>query len=423
MSPPSYPGKSPSPILIIALCRFGEAIAIGMLIPVLPIFLNTLQSPYFQEVVNSLTTQLPLLENVFRGLSEGTAEARTAILFCLSGLAMAFIQIASGRISDWLDMRKALILTGMGLAALGSLYLTVLTQFWQLLVTRILQGVALGLTFPPMMAIIARHSPPGGGGRLLGLYSTIRLIGFGLGPIIGGLVADFGGYQATFMTSAGLLAISVIAVALFVDDPPERGGKKKERGPLPPIQPMFRILGAGIFIMMVGISAVISLFPWYQQEFGATEAQLGFVFSAFIITRGVFQYPLGWLGDRYDKKKVMVAGLLAFIPLVTLQGQISSLSELLILRMGLGVVVAAIGISVSGISAERSVPGNRARVMGINTFSFGLGVAIGPLLTGLVDNHSIAFAIPGGLALAIVLLVLAVVPSDASSKRDGNSAI
>jgi len=420
LSSPNPSSGTPSVVLVIALCRFGEAIAIGMLIPVLPIFLETLQTPYLEDVVRSITPSFPFLGKVLEGLVEGTAEARTALLFCLSGLAMALIQIVSGRVSDWLDLRKSLILTGMGLAALGSLYLTFLTDYWQLVVTRILQGMALGMTFPPMMAIIARHSPRGAGGRLLGLYSTIRLLGFSLGPVIGGLVTGIGGYRTTFQTSAILLVISVVAVMLFVDDPPERRREQKNTGDLPRVQPMFRILGSGIFIMMVGISAVISLFPWYRREFGATEAELGFIFSAFIFTRGLCQYPLGWLGDRFDKKKVLMMGLCAYIPLVLLQGHISSLSELLFLRIGLGVVVAAIGISVNGISAERSVAGNRARVMGINTFSFSLGVAIGPLLTGLVNNQKIAFAIPGGLALLVLLLVAFLVPSDPVVDREGN---
>ncbi|MFQ5654856.1 MAG: MFS transporter, partial [Planctomycetota bacterium] len=106
-----------------------------------------------------------------------------------------------------------------------------------------------------------------------------------------------------------------------------------------------------------------------------------------------------------------------YVPLVALQGFVSSLGQLIALRVGLGVVSAAISASAGGISAERSEPGNRARVMGINTFSFSLGVAVGPLLTGFIPSPALAFAIPSALAVLMFLLVLAMVPPDRIARR------
>ena len=105
-------------------------------------------------------------------------------------------------------------------------------------------------------------------------------------------------------------------------------------------------------------------------------------------------------------------GLAAFVPLVAMQAHVENLTALTWIRAGLGVVSAAISTSVGGISAERSLPGNRARTMGLNTMSFSLGTAVGPSLTGFIDTQSTAFAIPavaGGLLFLTLGLLL---PSD-----------
>ncbi len=398
---------------LISLCRFAEAISVGMLIPILPIFLAELRTPGFDRFAAWAHDEAPGLARAVPTLVTPTEEGRTALLFFLTGLAMAFSQIIAGRLSDRFDVRKPFILIGMLGGALCSMLFAGTETYLGLLCTRVLQGFCLGLTFPPMMAIIARHSPPGRGGRVLGLYSTIRLVGFALGPLVGGVIAEFGGYQSTFYGSAILLLISIGMVARFVSDPregpiPQKGTKRVR--PSVPLQ--FRLLGTSTFLMMVGISAIISLFPAYRREFGAEEWELGLCFSAFIGTRAFLQYPLGWFGDRFDKKRILLVALAAYVPIVFMQGFAVSLNQLIVMRAALGVVSAAISVSVGGISAERSQAGNRARVMGINTLSFSLGTAFGPLLTGFIDDRHAAFGIPAVAALIWVGVIAFAVPSD-----------
>ena len=269
------------------------------------------------------------------------------------------------------------------------------------------------MLFRSMMAIIARNAPDNAGGKVIGTYSTIRLLGFGIGPVLGGFVGDMGGYDLVFIVSGSLLLTSVLLVSIRIHDPKEFPGEiSKEKKDRPPVEPVFRLLALSIFVMMVGISAVISLFPFYEREFAATQSELGMMFAIFVGSRCLFQYPSGWIGDHLDKKWLLMFGLAAFVPLVAMQAHVENLTALTWIRAGLGVVSAAISTSVGGISAERSLPGNRARTMGLNTMSFSLGTAVGPSLTGFIDTQSTAFAIPavaGGLLFLTLGLLL---PSD-----------
>ena len=430
--PPAAPDREPPPpppdedtresiVLLISFCRFAEAIAVGMLVPILPTFLASLPADGSERWSRGLESSAPWLTDWFPALVQPTAESRTALLFFLAGMAMSASQMVAGRLSDRFDRRKIFIVGGMLGGAIGSAAFAWSDNYSDLLTTRLLQTACLGLTFPPMMAIVARHSSPGRGGRMLGLYSTIRLLGFSLGPLIGGLFANYGGYEATFLGSAILLLISIGLVTWLVPDPREGTLSRDERRERPPVPWMFRLLGTSSFLMMVGISAIISLFPAYQEEFGATEFQLSIVFTAFIGTRCLFQYASGWIGDRFDKKRLLLGALAALGPLIALQGMVTSLTQLIVLRAGIGIMSAAMSASIGGISAERSVPGNRARVMGINTMCFTLGVSIGPLLTGFIPDRATAFLIPGVAAWVWVVVIALAIPSDRNFQRRGQS--
>lgn len=388
-------------IIVVAFCRFAEAIAVGMIIPLLPAFLQELSRPTF---------------------SSQTDVELTAILYSTTGFAMAGIQVLSMFVSDIFDRRKPLILIGMLGATICAASFTMITEFRQLFGARVMQGICAGLTFPPLMAIVAYHSPAGKGGRVLGTYSTIRLFGFASGPFLGGVLSDFVEVRTILAISAALLFSSVVAVLFWVPDHAESVAHKEKRRVFPRVHWTFLLLGACLFLKMVGISAVISLFPYYQREWQASLRDLSFMHAAFIVTRCFFQYPMGWLGDIFDKKRVLLLGLAAFVPLVALQGYATSVSELVVLRIGLGVVSATLSACIAGISAERSESGNRASVMGVNTISFSLGVAVGPLLGGFLlieEDPAPAFLLPAIAAIALALVVIVFVPSDKAARKRG----
>ena len=87
------PKRIPRTIWLLASCRFGEAAAIGMLIPTLPLFLGTLPSPAADQVAETLATRFPWLADILPGLATASQEARTAFLFSITGLAMAFVVV------------------------------------------------------------------------------------------------------------------------------------------------------------------------------------------------------------------------------------------------------------------------------------------------------------------------------------------
>lgn len=389
-----------SMIWLISLCRFCEAVAVGMLLPVLPGFIQDLGTGALERWFHP---------HVF------TPEELTAAVFSATGFAMAAVQLLAGRLSDTLDRRKPFIVGGMAGGMVCTLLFLQAGDFTELFALRVLQGICFGFTFPPLMAMVAHHAPPEAGGRVLGLYSTLRLMGFGVGPAVGGWIASEWGRDAMFVACAALLLVSIAMVSWWVPEYRERAPRdpSQPRPPLPPVDPRHYLFGAAVLLMMVGISIMMAFFPTYQRRFGATDADLGLVYAAFVLSRGLCQFPAGAIGDRFDKKRVLMVSLVGFAPLVGLMGFAGSLGHLIALRVGLGVAAAGITSAVAGMAAERSAPGARARTMGINTMAFSLGTAIGPL-GGFLARWSpeAPFVIAGSAGFLMAGAVALWVPSD-----------
>src|SRR6202048_2997590 len=61
----------------------------------------------------------------------------------------------------------------------------------------------------------------------------------------------------------------------------------------------------------MGVGMVGPVRVLYAQAHGASLAIIGAMASAYLISNFLFQYPVGWLADRWGRKQVMIVGLLA----------------------------------------------------------------------------------------------------------------
>ncbi len=61
------------------------------------------------------------------------------------------------------------------------------------------------------------------------------------------------------------------------------------------------------FLVLLGLSMVSPILPTYAENFQVSYTLVGFVVSAFAITRMLLDMPAGLLSRRYDKKKIMIS--------------------------------------------------------------------------------------------------------------------
>ena len=109
--------------------------------------------------------------------------------------------------------RRAIYTLDVALFAAGSLVVSLSPASWfgVLLAGRALQGFGAGGIFPVASAVIGDTFPPEKRGRALGLIGAVFGLAFLVGPILGGIILSFAGWQWLF-----LINLPIAAVVIFM---------------------------------------------------------------------------------------------------------------------------------------------------------------------------------------------------------------
>jgi EmrB/QacA subfamily drug resistance transporter len=136
-------------------------------------------------------------------------------------LALAATLLAAGRLGDRFGFRPILAIGGVGFllltAACG------LAPTFELLIgARVAQGVAGGILYTVSLAITVTAYPPERRAWAIGIYFTSGALGAVLGPVLGGVLTDLGGWRLVFLAQLPLPLVVVIGALVLL---PARGGR------------------------------------------------------------------------------------------------------------------------------------------------------------------------------------------------------
>jgi MFS family permease len=147
--------------------------------------------------------------------SFGLGVERIGILKAIYPATWGILQVATGPLSDrW--GRKGLIVGGMWVQSVG-LFLTALTQqFEWWLVGSLLLGIGTAMVYPSLIAAVSDASHPTWRARSLSVYRFWRDLGYAIGALSAGLIADAFGLAAAINAIAALTLLSGIIVAVVM---------------------------------------------------------------------------------------------------------------------------------------------------------------------------------------------------------------
>lgn len=389
--------------------------------------------PLLAPVITQLQT--PLLPSSILGVAVST-ELQVGVFFSILGVVRSVCQVPFGRISDRVGVRNTFLEMGFAVSGATIVGFGLVGSFSALLSLRILQGIALAAATPALMALVEEFSVDGSRGGSMGTVSMLRTLGWGVGPVLGGAVADTFGLQVTFAFGALLVGISVLGLRLTIprSDSPgnpdaQSGGSKSLLRVQFSTRRQARVLigiSVAVFALMMGISAIVSLEGAIIDRIGGSIAGFGIVFAIPTVTRLVVQLPTGHLSDRYRPEPFIIGGLLASVPLVAATGLADSLVLFTILRGLQGLSVAAVltpGYALAADVADRHHSGEQLALV---TTASSVGFATGPLVSG--GLASMKFHVPFFVVATIALcctvlswiLLRANAPGSGVSRDSGN---
>jgi MFS family permease len=136
-------------------------------------------------------------------------------------MVWGLLQVVTGPLSDRFG-RKGLIAGGMIVQA-GGIWLTVLLPVYpSWLLGAVLQGLGTAMVYPTLLAAITDHAHPTWRASSLGVYRFWRDLGYAVGALLSGVVADLVGFGAAIHLVAALTLVSGLIVARVMERPAPR---------------------------------------------------------------------------------------------------------------------------------------------------------------------------------------------------------
>ncbi len=146
-------------------------------------------------------------------------------------------------------------------------------------------------------------------------------------------------------------------------------------------------------------------------ELGASTQEIGFVAAAYAFVALFLAIPGGRAIDRLGITRVMYGSLVAMVLLGVMYAFADTILQLLLLQVVNGVVELGVWLSVQTLATHAGTGDALAKQLSLFSFMWGLGIAIGPTLGGLVYDglgfSALALVYAGVTALMLLTLVLA----------------
>lgn len=319
--------------------------------------------------------------------------------------------------------RMPYLLIGMPLAALFVILIPFHTSFLTLILFMMLMNLAMSIYRSPTIALMPDITPERKRTQANGI---INFMG-GLGGIIafgGGAILYKENQAFPFIAAAIITLISMLILYRYIKEKRDTvvsdttGSQRiKLRGEL---DRTTILLLTAIFFWFVAYQGVESLFTLYGKHYlGLTESVSAFSLTFFSLFFVMFAIPSGWIGNRFGKKKVIVAGVSGLFLVFAIIPLIKTVMLLRILLALGGIFWACININsypfIVSTGSERSI-GTRT---GLYYLVSSLAAITSPPLLGLVIDAigygSLFVVASSSLLIAFGILLFV--------KNDGKQAI
>lgn len=182
--------------------------------------------------ITIVNTALPAIQ---RGLHMSTGSLEWVI--SAYALSLAALIPLGGALGDRYG-RKRVFLVGMVIFTLGSIACAVATSDGALIGARAVQGVGGAAMSALTLSILTDTYPPEDRARAIGLWAAIGGMGFGLGPVAGGLLLTAFDWSSVFWVNVPVAAVGLVLTAVAV-----RSTRSAQPRPLDPVGVLTSALG------------------------------------------------------------------------------------------------------------------------------------------------------------------------------------
>ncbi|MEJ2300649.1 MAG: MFS transporter [Anaerolineales bacterium] len=365
------------------------------------VYLASVAGPLNQTKVPPL---MPVLMDAFQ-LELGQAGWLMSV-FALTGLVLALpAGVFLPRIGP-----KVMGLIATGCLALGAALGALSTGAGLFLVSRVIEGIGMGLIAVVAPAAIAMWFPSANRGGPMGIWATWVPVGsvsmYVLAPVIGSAA----GWQAVWWLGAGFALLALILYGLLMRLPPWLADASDGTSAAPPLNKILAnkaiwLLGLEFGCFNLVFISLGTFYPTYLSEvrdYSLAQASLIASLSSLVI---LVSAPLaGWVSDRIGSRRLLFSIPFIFIALLMLFPFRLLGWHIFVFMGALGLVTGA--IPTATFSAAPEIMGRPDLAgLGLAVVMVGqnLGMFVGPILFGnLVEG--LGWAVAGYWLIPVCIL-------------------
>ncbi|MDQ0186919.1 MFS transporter [Cytobacillus kochii] len=382
------PLKEQKAVLLILLSNiFIAFLGIGLIIPVMPSFMNIMH------------------------LSGSTMGYLVAVFAFAQLITSPF----AGRFVDRFG-RKRIITIGLFLFAISELVFGLGTHISALYLSRILGGISAAFIMPGVTAYVADITTLKERPKAMGYVSAAISTGFIIGPGIGGFIAEYG-IRLPFFFAAGIaffaciLSIFILKEPLTKEQMKELSEKATKSSFIADFKrsfnPLYFIAFIIVFILAFGLSAYETVFSLFSDhKFGFTPQDIAIIITISSIFGVIVQiFLFGKMVEKLGEKKVIQACLIMGVVLAFASTVISGFWMVLLVTAFIFLAFDLLRPALTTF-LSRSAGKEQGFVAGMNSTYTSLGNIAGPAVAGILFDVNIHY--PYLFAGVVMLLGLGI---------------
>ena len=222
-------------------------------------------------------------------------------------------------------------------------------------------------------------------GQILSLYMIVTYIGVALGQLLLNY-ADPSGFPLFILIS---ILISVAVIPLLLSASPTPSFDESENLKLTELIRISPVGSIGMFVIGFVSAAFFSVGPVYAKRIGLDLEFISYFMTTAVLGTIVLQWPIGYLSDKFDRRRVIV--------IITLLAAISAVICSLIPNTSITLLLFCVAV-FGGLSLplyslcvaytnDRLDSSQMVAASGSLVLISGIGAVLGPLLVSVLMEH------------------------------------
>jgi MFS transporter, ACDE family, multidrug resistance protein len=177
-------------------------------------------------------------------------------------------------------------------------------------------------------------------------------------------------------------------------------------------------------VSFMGIGLVDPILPSISRQLHASPSEVTLLFTSYMVVTAVAMLITNWVSSRLGAKRTLIAGLVLIVVFSALAGASPSIGAIIGFRAGWG-VGNALFIATSLAVIVASASGGFTGAIVLYETALGVGIAVGPLLGGVLGEISWRgpfFGVAALMSIALIATITLVRPTPLPAKKTSLSA-